>query len=219
MSLTGLVLPAQQQGPAPDRSDDRSAAPVAARSSTRGYDRQPNYTIGLTNNFRYKRASLELPVRHPEGRRRLQRHRALPHDARPRHEHARSQHAARHRRACCATARRTPPIRRRTRSSSCPAMQTALLHEHERGAVHREEHQLAASPRRDARVRAARAASGDERQRVRHGHGPVPVDQLHGSRSDRERQRRGGRRLGGVGIDYGNFPIPRGINFGFRLGF
>ncbi len=24
---------------------------------------------------------------------------------------------------------------------------------------------------------------------------------------------------GGVGIDYGNFPIPRGINFGFRVGF
>ena len=24
---------------------------------------------------------------------------------------------------------------------------------------------------------------------------------------------------GGVGIDYGNFPIPRGFNFGFRLGF
>ena len=24
---------------------------------------------------------------------------------------------------------------------------------------------------------------------------------------------------GGVGIDYGNFPIPRGINAGFRLSF
>ena len=24
---------------------------------------------------------------------------------------------------------------------------------------------------------------------------------------------------GGVGIDYGNFPIPRGLNFGFRVGF
>ena len=24
---------------------------------------------------------------------------------------------------------------------------------------------------------------------------------------------------GGVGIDYGNFPMPRGINFGFKLGF
>jgi hypothetical protein len=23
---------------------------------------------------------------------------------------------------------------------------------------------------------------------------------------------------GGVGIDYGNFPIPRGLNFGFRMG-
>ncbi len=24
---------------------------------------------------------------------------------------------------------------------------------------------------------------------------------------------------GGVGIDYGNFPIPRGLNFGLTLGF
>jgi hypothetical protein len=23
----------------------------------------------------------------------------------------------------------------------------------------------------------------------------------------------------GVGIDYGNFPIPRGLNFGVRMGF
>ena len=40
--------------------------------------------------------ALELPLRLPERRRRLQRHRALPDDARPRHEHARPQHAARH---------------------------------------------------------------------------------------------------------------------------
>ena len=24
---------------------------------------------------------------------------------------------------------------------------------------------------------------------------------------------------GGAGIDYGNFPIPRGLNFGLRMGF
>ena len=24
---------------------------------------------------------------------------------------------------------------------------------------------------------------------------------------------------GGVGIDYGNFPIPRGLNFGLKMGF
>ena len=24
---------------------------------------------------------------------------------------------------------------------------------------------------------------------------------------------------GGVGIDYGNFPIPRGLNFGLKVGF
>jgi hypothetical protein len=24
---------------------------------------------------------------------------------------------------------------------------------------------------------------------------------------------------GGVGIDYGNFAMPRGLNFGFRMGF
>src|SRR5207237_9042180 len=35
-----------------------------------------------------------------------------------------------------------------------------------------------------------------QRQRLRRGHGPVPHYQLYGARSDRERQRRGGRRIG-----------------------
>ena len=45
-----LVLPAQQQGRHPDRSDHGAPASVDRRSSTTGYDRQPNFTIGLTNN-------------------------------------------------------------------------------------------------------------------------------------------------------------------------
>ena len=113
-----IVLPAQQQGPDPHRSDDGPPASVSAFID-HGYDRQPNFTIGLSNNIRVKRADVELPVRHQEGRRHLQRDRALSHHSRTLAEHARSQHAASHRRASCATAKRTPPTRRRTRSSSC----------------------------------------------------------------------------------------------------
>ena len=55
-----------------------------------------------------------------------------------------------------------------------------------------------------------------QRQRVRHGHGRLPVDQLHGSRSDRERQRPRRRAAPAASASTtANFPIPRGINFGF----
>ena len=46
------LLPAQQGRAAADRSDDGTSAAIARRSSTRGYDRQPNFTIGLSNTFR-----------------------------------------------------------------------------------------------------------------------------------------------------------------------
>ena len=57
-------------------------------------------------------------------------------------------------------------------------------------------------------------------ERVRHGHRPVPAHQLHRPRSDRRTATTaavGGS--GGVGIDFGNFPMPRGLNFGFKMGF
>ncbi|MDB4875156.1 MAG: hypothetical protein JWM41_1602 [Gemmatimonadetes bacterium] len=59
MSLTGLFYLRNSQGQI--LIDPTTGLPL--RSSTfvdHGYDRQPNYTIGLSNNFRYKRASLSF---------------------------------------------------------------------------------------------------------------------------------------------------------------
>ncbi|MDB4887737.1 MAG: hypothetical protein JWN79_3175 [Gemmatimonadetes bacterium] len=59
LSLTGLYYLRNNQGQL--LIDPTTGLPL--RSSTfvdAGYDRQPNYTVGLSNNFRYKRASLSF---------------------------------------------------------------------------------------------------------------------------------------------------------------
>jgi TonB-linked SusC/RagA family outer membrane protein len=59
MSLTGLFYLRNNQGKI--LIDPTTGLPL--RSSTfidRGYDRQPDYTIGLSNTFRYKRATLDF---------------------------------------------------------------------------------------------------------------------------------------------------------------
>jgi TonB-linked SusC/RagA family outer membrane protein len=59
MSLTGLFYLRNNAGQI--LIDPTTGLPL--RSSTfidRGYDRQPNYTIGLSNTFRYKRATLDF---------------------------------------------------------------------------------------------------------------------------------------------------------------
>ena len=50
MSLTGLFYLRNNNGRHPDRSDHRPAAPLARTFIDAGYDRQPNFTVGLTNN-------------------------------------------------------------------------------------------------------------------------------------------------------------------------
>ena len=61
--------------------------------------------------------SASAPVRHPEGRRRLQRDRALSDDSRARHEHARPQYAARHSGCDARRQGEQRPTRRRITSS------------------------------------------------------------------------------------------------------
>lgn len=59
MSLTGLFYLRNNQGQI--LIDPTTGLPLRSASFINaGYDRQPNYTIGLTNNLKYKRASLSF---------------------------------------------------------------------------------------------------------------------------------------------------------------
>ena len=60
MSLTGLFYLRNKDGEL--LIDPTTGLPirVARTSSTRGYDRQPNFTVGLTNTFQYKQLSLDF---------------------------------------------------------------------------------------------------------------------------------------------------------------
>ena len=101
-----------------------------------------------------------------------------------------------------------------------PGGADGLLHGHERGAVHREGHQLGAPARRHAALPAAGAllahadasifVTGTDLFLLTNYTGLDPI--VNGNTAAV-----GGS--GGVGIDYGNFPVPRGLNFGFRMGF
>src|SRR5207302_1631614 len=88
-----------------------------------------------------------------------------------------------------------------------PEREPRLLHQHERGAVHRAGHQLAAAAGRAAELRAAAGVPRlPQCQRLRQGHRSAPDHQLHGARPDREREHRGGGRLGRRGDRLRQFP-------------
>jgi TonB-linked SusC/RagA family outer membrane protein len=90
-----VVLPAQHQGRYPHRPDHRPAAPFEhvhrrrLRSSAGLHDRP-------VEHLPLQAVVARLFARYSQGRRHLQRHRALPDDARPRTEHARPRNAAHH---------------------------------------------------------------------------------------------------------------------------
>ena len=120
----GPVLPAKQGRQAADRSDDRPAASLAELFIDAGYDRQPDFTIGLTNTVRYKRASLSflLDIRKGGDVFNATEHfltaRGLAAHAGSRTSHASS-------RACCATARRTRDTPTKNNIVVIPAVNTS----------------------------------------------------------------------------------------------
>src|SRR5207249_3850639 len=154
-----------------------------------------------------------FPDGHPQRRGRLRCDGSLPHDARPQHADPGSGPAADHRRCVARREReqRQPDGQQHRHGPEC---EPVLLHEHERRAVHRAGHQLGAAPGRAAELRAAERVPGRaHRQRVRQGHRPVPDHQLHGARSDRERQHRRGGRIGRRGDRLRQLPHAARLQF------
>src|SRR6266567_2538554 len=219
-----VVLSPEQGLQAADRSHERAPDPLVRlhrrrlrrpagiRSSAGLYDRHHQYLPVQTLHPGF-------PGRHPQGRRRVRRHGPLPHDARPQHADAGSGPAPGDRGRL---ARREGEQRQshgqyhRRR----PRRATGVLHQHERGAVHRAGHQLAAAQRRAAQLRAAAGIPGlAQRQRVRQRYRLAADHELHRTRSDRERQQRGGGRLRGRGDRFRQLPHARGRQFRHPDGF
>ena len=220
MSLTGLFYLRNKNGqllidpttglPLRSTHVHRRAATTASRS-TRSASRTPSGTSAFT---------LELPGRLPTRRRRLQRDRALPHDPRARRRSTLDRNTPRVIPGVLRDGKentRQPDAEQHRRRAGGP---DGVLHEHERRAVHREEHQLGAAPRRDAARTRFPQRFGAERQRVRHRHGSVPAHQLHGPRSDRRTATTppSAARAASASTT-ATSPSPRGFNFGFRVGF
>jgi TonB-linked SusC/RagA family outer membrane protein len=216
MSLTGLFYLRNNKGDI--LIDPTTGLPL--RSSVfidHGYDRQPNFTIGLTNNLRYKRASLSFLFDIRKG--------GDVFNA--------TQHYLTIRGLATSTLDRNTPrvipgVLRDGKENTdhptpntivvVPAIQTAYYTQmSEEPFIEKNINWLRlrdvtlsyAIPERVAR-NASLFITGSDLFLWTNYVGLDPIangnDAAVGGSS-------------GVGIDYGNFPIPRGINFGFRLGF
>ena len=216
MSLTGLYYLRNNQGQL--LIDPTSGLPL--RSSTfidAGYDRQPNYTVGLTNNFKYDRFSLNFLLDFRRGGDVF---------------NATQSYLTTRGLAMSTLDRNTPRIipgvlRDGKENSSnptansivvVPAINTAyyqnmseeLFIEKNINWVRLRDITLSyILPERLAR-NASIFVTGTDLFLVTNYTGLDPI--VNGNDAAV-----GGS--GGVGIDYGNFPVPRGINFGLRLGF
>jgi len=219
LSLTGLFY---LRDTVPGRHailiDPSSGLPL--RSSVfidRGYDRQPDYTVGLTNSFRYKRLSLDFLLDFRKG--------GDVFDA--------TQHYLTTRGLTPATLDRNKPIiipgvlrdgKENTANPTInnivivPAAQTAyytnmseeqFIQKNINWVRLRDITLSYVLPERFAR-NASVFVTGTDLFLITNYTGLDPI--VNGNDAAV-----GG--AGGVGIDYGNFPVPRGVNFGVRLGF
>jgi hypothetical protein len=183
----------------------------------RGYDRQPNYTIGLTNNFRYKKLSLNFLLDMRRGGDVFNG----------------TEHFLTARGLATSTLNRNQPVivqgvlRDGNENTDhptintialTPALQTAyytniseeLFIEKNINWVRLRDITLTLGlPERFAK-NASVFLTGTDLFMITNYTGLDPV--VNGNTAAV-----GGG--GGVGIDYGNFPIPRGVNFGVRMGF
>jgi TonB-linked SusC/RagA family outer membrane protein len=216
MSLTGLFYLRNNQGQL--LIDPTTGLPL--RSTTfidHGYDRQPNYTIGLSNNFKYKRTSLSFLFDIRRG--------GDVFNA--------TEHYLTIRGLATSTLNRNDPIvipgvlRDGKENSSTPtpnsivvvpAVQTAyytnmseepFIEKNINWLRLRDVTLTVALPERLAR-NASVFVTGTDLFLWTNYSGLDPIANGNDAAV-------GGS--GGVGIDYGDFPIPRGINFGFRWGF
>src|SRR6266566_4432055 len=213
-----VVLSPEQGLQAADRSHERAPDPLV-----RLHRRRLRRPAGIRSSAGlYDRHHQHVPVQalhpglssgHPQGRGRVRCDRPLPHDARAEHDDPGSRPAAGHRRRVEGREgeqRQSDGQHHRGR----PRRAEGVLHQHERGAVHRAGHQLAAAQRRGAQLRAAARIPGlAQRQRVRQGHRLAADHELHRARSDRERQQRGGGRIRGRGDRFRQLPNARGRQF------
>jgi hypothetical protein len=183
----------------------------------RGYDRQPNYTIGLSNNFRYKRASLDFLFDIRRGG-----------DVFNATEHYLTIRGLASSTLDRNTPRVIPGVLRDGKENSAnptpntivvvPAVQTSyytlmseepFIEKNINWLRLRDVTLRYALPERLARNASVFITAADLFLLTNYvGLDPIANgnDAAVGGSS-------------GVGIDYGNFPIPRGINFGFRLAF
>ena len=217
MSLTGQFYLRNNQGKI--LIDPATGLPIRnANFVDGGYDRQPDWTMGLTNTFRYHRLSLDflLDFRHGGDVLNATQHYLVTKGLDP-----------------STLDRETPRVvegvlRDGKENSANPTVEhhpgdsgdsDDVLHEHERGALHREEHQLGAPARCHAPLRAsewrylhARSASvfvtGTDLFLMTNYTGLDPIVNANTA---------GTLGSGGVGIDFGNFPVPKGVNFGLSL--
>ncbi len=219
LSLTGLFY---LRDTVPGRHslliDPTSGLPL--RSSVfvdRGYDRQPDYTVGLTNSFRYKRVSLNFLLDFRKG--------GDVFDA--------TQSYLTNRGLTPATLNRNQPLiipgvlrdgKENTASPTVndivvvPAVQTSyytnmseeLFIQKNINWVRLRDITLSlVLPERFAK-NASVFVTGTDLFLITNYTGLDPI--VNGNSAAV-----GG--AGGVGIDYGNFPVPRGVNFGLRMGF
>jgi hypothetical protein len=216
MSLTGLFYLRNNKGDL--LIDPTTGLPL--RSSVfidRGYDRQPNFTVGVTNNVRYKRASLSFLFDVRRGG-----------DVFNATQHYLTVHGLAMSTLDRNTPRVIPGVLRDGKENTdhptpntiviIPAIQTAYYTQmSEEPFIEKNINWLRlrdvtlsyAIPERVAH-NASLFITGTDLFLWTNYVGLDPIangnDAAVGGSS-------------GVGIDYGNFPIPRGINFGFRLGF
>jgi TonB-linked SusC/RagA family outer membrane protein len=216
MSLTGLFYLRNNKGDL--LIDPTTGLPL--RSSVfidRGYDRQPNFTVGVTNNVRYKRASLSFLFDIRRGG-----------DVFNATQHYLTVHGLATSTLDRNTPRVIPGVLRDGKENTdhptpntiviVPAIQTAYYTQmSEEPFIEKNINWLRlrdvtlsyAIPERVAH-NASLFITGTDLFLWTNYVGLDPIangnDAAVGGSS-------------GVGIDYGNFPIPRGINFGFRLGF
>jgi TonB-linked SusC/RagA family outer membrane protein len=216
MSLTGLFYLRNNKGDL--LIDPTTGLPL--RSSVfvdHGYDRQPNFTVGVTNNVRYKRASLSFLFDIRRGG-----------DVFNATQHYLTVHGLAMSTLDRNTPRVIPGVLRDGKENTdhptpntiviVPAIQTAYYTQmSEEPFIEKNINWLRlrdvtlsyAIPERVAH-NASLFITGTDLFLWTNYVGLDPIangnDAAVGGSS-------------GVGIDYGNFPIPRGINFGFRLGF
>ena len=216
MSLTGLFYLRNNKGDL--LIDPTTGLPL--RSTVfidHGYDRQPNFTVGVTNNVRYKRASLSFLFDVRRGG-----------DVFNATQHYLTIHGLATSTLDRNTPRVIPGVLRDGKENTdhptpntiviVPAIQTAYYTQmSEEPFIEKNINWLRlrdvtlsySLPERVAH-NASLFITGTDLFLLTNYVGLDPIangnDAAVGGSS-------------GVGIDYGNFPIPRGINFGFRLGF